>query len=353
MAAWHPEIALADLRVRQGRYADAEELLLGKDQYVQALLPAARLALARGDVELAAAAARRGLRSLGDDRLRAVELLTVLVEAELARRRPRRRRPRLCRARTASPRSRCRRCRHGRHAHGPGCPKAAGGHDAAVALLERRTRRARRRASRTYRSVVLASDLARVRCDTGDRAGSALDAQGCRRPALHVPSTWRYSSRPTSICWHDLLEADRVGDARRRSTWHRPGSGVAASDGVERPTRQTPRGCVTADPPRGAGAASVHVLDLVDRVEGVERGIDRRQPRRRRPHTRQHCPTPNIAAGSRSCATTSRRAIKQGDDDTAARLDEELQQPRRRTDRRAFGLDGRGPTVHRRPDGPG
>ena len=56
---------------------------------MQALLPAARLHLARGDHDLARATARRGLRAIGDDRLRAVELLAVLVDAELGRRRPR------------------------------------------------------------------------------------------------------------------------------------------------------------------------------------------------------------------------------------------------------------------------
>ena len=85
MPSWHPDIALADLRTRQGRLAEAEALLLGKDQALQALLPAARLHLARGDFELACAVARRGLRVVRDDRLRAVELLTVLVDAELAR----------------------------------------------------------------------------------------------------------------------------------------------------------------------------------------------------------------------------------------------------------------------------
>jgi tetratricopeptide (TPR) repeat protein len=63
MPSWHPDIALADLRVRQGRLAEAEALLLGKDQAVQALLPAARLHLARGDHDLACAAALRGLGS--------------------------------------------------------------------------------------------------------------------------------------------------------------------------------------------------------------------------------------------------------------------------------------------------
>lgn len=83
MPSWHPAIALADLRVRQGRLAEAEALLLGKDNHIQALLPAAQLHLARGDLELAAATARRGVRMLGTDRLRAAALWGVLAEAEL------------------------------------------------------------------------------------------------------------------------------------------------------------------------------------------------------------------------------------------------------------------------------
>ncbi|HEX2041635.1 MAG TPA: hypothetical protein VHF24_03270 [Acidimicrobiales bacterium] len=84
MPSWHPAIGLAELRLRQGRLAEAEVLLLGKDGHVQALLPAARLHLARGDYDLARATAVRGLRAIGDDRLRAAELLTVLVDVELA-----------------------------------------------------------------------------------------------------------------------------------------------------------------------------------------------------------------------------------------------------------------------------
>lgn len=81
--SWHPAIALATLRIRQGRFNDAESLLLGKDQVVDALVPAARLQLARGDGALAAAMARRGLRAIGDDRIRAVDLLAVAVDAAL------------------------------------------------------------------------------------------------------------------------------------------------------------------------------------------------------------------------------------------------------------------------------
>jgi hypothetical protein len=82
--AWHPAITLADLRVRQGRLQEAEALLLGKDQLMQALLPAARMHLARGDAALAKVAAQRGLRCLGRDRLRAIELYIVSIEASLA-----------------------------------------------------------------------------------------------------------------------------------------------------------------------------------------------------------------------------------------------------------------------------
>lgn len=84
-SSWHPDIALADLRTRQGRHADAEALLLGKEQSLQALLPAARLHVERGEPDLALAVARRGLRLIGEDKLRAIELLTVILDAELAR----------------------------------------------------------------------------------------------------------------------------------------------------------------------------------------------------------------------------------------------------------------------------
>jgi tetratricopeptide (TPR) repeat protein len=77
--------ALAELRIRQGRLTEAEQLLLGFDDQIEGLIPMARLHLARGDYELAAGAARRGLRLIGSDRVRAAQLLAVLVEAELGR----------------------------------------------------------------------------------------------------------------------------------------------------------------------------------------------------------------------------------------------------------------------------
>lgn len=82
-ASWHPPIALAELRIAQGRLAEAEALLLGRDDHLQALVPLARLHLARGDHDLAVATAARGLRLVADDRVRAAALLGVVVEARL------------------------------------------------------------------------------------------------------------------------------------------------------------------------------------------------------------------------------------------------------------------------------
>jgi tetratricopeptide (TPR) repeat protein len=76
---------LAELRIRQGRLSEAEQLLLGFDDQIEGLIPMARLHLARGDYELAAGAARRGLRLIGSDSVRAAQLLAVLVQAELGR----------------------------------------------------------------------------------------------------------------------------------------------------------------------------------------------------------------------------------------------------------------------------
>ena len=77
--------ALADLRIRQGQLDEAERLLLGFEDQVEALGPLARLHLARHDFDLAAAVARRGVRMLGGDRVRAAPLLVALAEAELGR----------------------------------------------------------------------------------------------------------------------------------------------------------------------------------------------------------------------------------------------------------------------------
>lgn len=62
--------ALAKLRMGQGRLNEAEQLLLGLDDCIEALIPMARLHLARGDCELAAGAARRMRGGVGAARKR-------------------------------------------------------------------------------------------------------------------------------------------------------------------------------------------------------------------------------------------------------------------------------------------
>jgi DNA-binding CsgD family transcriptional regulator/thioredoxin-like negative regulator of GroEL len=56
-------VRLADLRVRQGRWAEASVLLAGNESDAQAVLPLARLFRAQGDADRAAAVLRRSLGS--------------------------------------------------------------------------------------------------------------------------------------------------------------------------------------------------------------------------------------------------------------------------------------------------
>ena len=77
--------ALADLRVSQGRLPEASAALTGYEDAIESQLPLARLHLARGDHDLAAAVARRAVRSLAGDVMRIAPLQSCLVEAELAR----------------------------------------------------------------------------------------------------------------------------------------------------------------------------------------------------------------------------------------------------------------------------
>jgi DNA-binding CsgD family transcriptional regulator len=76
-------VRLADLRVQQGRFEEAERLLDGHEHDAYAVRPRARLHLERGEVEVAAALLRRRLASQGDSVLHVPEL-ALLVEAEVA-----------------------------------------------------------------------------------------------------------------------------------------------------------------------------------------------------------------------------------------------------------------------------
>jgi len=74
---------LAELRVQQGRLADAERLLAGRDEDSASLRALALLRLAAGHPLDAAALLERGLRAAGDHAVRASALLAALVEARL------------------------------------------------------------------------------------------------------------------------------------------------------------------------------------------------------------------------------------------------------------------------------
>jgi len=76
-------VRLADLRVRQGRLEEAEQLLAGHEHDSYAVRPLARLHLAHGHVELAATLLRRHISQHGEGVLQA-PVLALLVEVEVA-----------------------------------------------------------------------------------------------------------------------------------------------------------------------------------------------------------------------------------------------------------------------------
>jgi DNA-binding CsgD family transcriptional regulator len=76
--------ALADLWTRQGRLDEAARLMDDVADRVEVMGPRARLYLAQGRYDLAAAVARRALLQLSGDRLRASSLLLIVVDAELS-----------------------------------------------------------------------------------------------------------------------------------------------------------------------------------------------------------------------------------------------------------------------------
>jgi DNA-binding NarL/FixJ family response regulator len=75
---------LASLRVRQGRLAEAEQLLAGREEEPASLLALAELRLAEGEPRVAGALLERGLEAAHDDVLARSRLLVPLVDARLA-----------------------------------------------------------------------------------------------------------------------------------------------------------------------------------------------------------------------------------------------------------------------------
>lgn len=287
--AWHPEIALAELRGRQGRLAEAEELLLGRDQWIQALLPAARLHLERGDLTLARAAGRRGLRAVGGDRLRAADLLAVLVDVELAngdvpaaavaadelRARVGDLPIPSLQARSVAARSRV--------------MAAIGDAEGAVAALERAADALDPR-QLPWLHFVLLVELARRREAIGDAAGAAGDA----RAACLALTTLDVAVRADDA---ELLErlaplrvpvgaavtaaagpsAVGVGDDASIAVLRSEGRWWEVSFGGTSVRLPDTKGLRYLADLVGRPGAERHALDLVDRVEGLAPGTDRRR----------------------------------------------------------------------------
>ena len=265
MPSWHPDIALADLRIRQGRLAEAEALLVGKDHSMQALLPAARLHLARGDHELVRAVAQRGLRSIGDDRLRAVELLAVLVDAELAR------------------------------GDLEAAAEAAGDLTARMGDLDLPALRARSVAARVrvvaatgalveaiaaleatvdqvdpsklpWLRATLQLELARLRERAGDVAVATIDAKA----AAALLATLDVVLAPADVAVLERLTS--VRPAGRSAALARVGKWWIASCGGSSVRLQDSKGFRYLGELLAQPGVERHVLDLVDRVEGVATG---------------------------------------------------------------------------------
>ena len=275
MPSWYPDIALADLRVRQGRFTEAEALLLGKDQAMQALLPAARLHFARGDHDLARATARRGLRVIGDDRLRAVELLTLLVDVELARGD--------MDAATAACTELTDRTRdldvpalQGRATAASARVLAAMGNlEGAIATVETTVDRLDGSRLPWLRATLLL-DLARLRERAGDRVAAIVDANA----ALAILSTLDVALVPADVALLDRLRQAAPCDrpTARVAELALDGKWWVASFGGTRMRLQTSKGLRYLAELVARPGVERHALDLVDRVEGVAPadGPDRR-----------------------------------------------------------------------------
>jgi ATP/maltotriose-dependent transcriptional regulator MalT len=80
----HALFKLADLRVSQGKLKEAEVLLAGFEDQEAALIPLARLHLAKGEEEMARAVLTRALESRAESTLYQIPLLNLLAEVMLA-----------------------------------------------------------------------------------------------------------------------------------------------------------------------------------------------------------------------------------------------------------------------------
>ncbi len=80
-----PTIAtMAELRIRQGRLTEAEQLLAGREEHPSSLRALAHLRIVEGRPEVAAALLERGLSAVESDAVATTQLLAPLVDARLA-----------------------------------------------------------------------------------------------------------------------------------------------------------------------------------------------------------------------------------------------------------------------------
>lgn len=80
-----PTVAtMAELRVRQGRLREAEQLLVGREEHPESLRALAHLRIAQSQPHVAAALLERGLLAAEGNAVRTTQLLAPLVDARLA-----------------------------------------------------------------------------------------------------------------------------------------------------------------------------------------------------------------------------------------------------------------------------
>ena len=340
-SGWHPPIALAELRILQGRLTEAEALLLGRDDQIQALLPTARLHLIRGDFDLARATVRRGLRLVADDRVRGATLLGMLAEAELGR-------GDVDAAAAASAELDVRTrgvglpTLTGEAARVRGRVRAAQGQvgDAVLALQEGLD--ALSAVELPLLRMSLHLDLARLHEAAGDRADAVVEAHAAAALLAHLDVVVA-AADAAMLRRLGVEPAERpAGGGRRVATLRRDGPWwtVACGETVVR-LRDT-KGLRYLAELVGHPGVERHALDLVDLVEGVpeaDTGIDRRR-----------LGDAGALLDARSRATYRRRvaelrdevedALASEDDGRAARLQAELDALVTELTR-AFGLGGR------------
>jgi len=268
--SWHPAIQLADLRVRQGRLAEAEALLLGKDAAIQALLPAARLHHARGEHALALATARRGLRSMRDDKLRAVELLTVMADSALASGDTAAARAAIddldaragsvdvtpIKARALAARARV--------------LAATGDVPAAIAELERAVDALVDTAAPWLQAVLLL-ELARLRAGSGDEPGAVVDAKAAAAILNDLDVVLSAEDQATLT---EILEPPSPRP-RGEATLRRDGKWWEATYGTVSVRVPDTKGMRYVAALAACPDCERHAFDLVDTVEGIG-DIDRR-----------------------------------------------------------------------------